>query len=402
LRICFVDYVLEPDKPGRSGLSDIVWDIASELVELGHEAHIVASYQTTDYPDDRVIVHNFKAPPMGYRNVAGNAWLLKRASDIVKRVQPDVVHAPEYVSTALFSVYGVEQPLVVTVPGNIYERIENGNGYEWYYTQFLKWAAKTSAKRCASVIAISKEMKTWWEKTGSAPERTPRIPLGVNVDRFHYVSDARAKLGIPQDVLFLLYVGRFSVEKGLRDLLDALMAVKSQLDPSRVRVTLIGKGRLERDLTDCIEREGLGGVVELRPWVDQEELKLWYSAADALLLPSHSEGFSRTIPEAMICGTPVIGTRITGTEDHVSDGVNGHLVPPKSAEELARVITNVLGEPESLLNMREAALSYARLHLSWPGIVERIVEEVYIPMVTSPSATSDVSRRAQSRKESSE
>ena len=78
------------------------------------------------------------------------------------------MHAPEYVSTALFSVYGVEHPLVVTVPGNIYERIENGNGYEWYYTQFLKWAAKTSAKRCASVIAISKDMKTWWEKTGSA------------------------------------------------------------------------------------------------------------------------------------------------------------------------------------------------------------------------------------------
>ena len=39
LRVAFVDYVLEPDKPGRSGLSDVVWDMASELVNQGSGAN---------------------------------------------------------------------------------------------------------------------------------------------------------------------------------------------------------------------------------------------------------------------------------------------------------------------------------------------------------------------------
>ena len=386
LKIAFVDYVLEPDKPGRSGLSDIVWDMASELTNQGHEVHVVASYHTTQYPDARISVHNFETPPMGYRNVVGNAWLLYRAARIVKSIQPDIVHAPEYVSTAVFSLYGVSSPMVLTVPGNIFHKIEHGNSYEWYFTQVLKWAAKKSAASCSSVIAISKEMKLWWEMTGSPPDRTPWIPLGVNTSRFYLVSDARAQLGIPNDKVFLLYVGRFSTEKGLLDLLDALASIKSQLDPSKVQVTLIGKGRLEQELGERIEQEGLGAIVALRPWVAQEELKVWYSAASALLLPSHSEGFSRTIPEAMICGTPVIGTRITGTEDHIEHGVNGCLVHPKDAKAIAEVISNVVLKPEAAKSMGHAALSYAQQHLTWPAIVERIVKEVYIPVVAASAA----------------
>ena len=119
LRVCFIDYVLEPDKPGRSGLSDIVWDMASELANQGHEVHIVASYHSEVFPDPRINVHSFPTPVMGYRNVVGNALLLMRAARVTKALRPDIVHAPEYVSIAVFHALGVMAPLVFTVPGNI-------------------------------------------------------------------------------------------------------------------------------------------------------------------------------------------------------------------------------------------------------------------------------------------
>ena len=381
LKVAFVDYVLEPDKPGRSGLSDIVWDMASALIDQGHEAHVVASYNTTAYPDKRVVVHNFKAPPMGYRNVVGNAWLLKRASTIVKRLEPDIVHAPEYVSTALFAAYGVSQPIVLTVPGNIYHRLKENNPVEWYYAQILKWAAKASARNCASVIAISKEMKCWWERTGSPPDHTPWIPLGVDPERFRPVPDARAKLGIPKDQLFLLYVGRFSEEKGLRHLLDAIAQANSQFRLARLRVTLIGSGRLERELLERIRRDDLGAILDLQPWVEQEELKLWYSAADALVLPSRNEPLGRVMCEALSCGTPVIATASEGPRDHIQDGTNGYLLPLGDVTALEDVIRTVLSEPETLAGMRPTALSYAQQNLAWPGIVGRIVQEVYYPAI---------------------
>lgn len=87
LRVAFIDYVLEPDKPGRSGLSDFVWDMASELVRQGHEVYIIASYHSDKYPDPNVKVHNFPTPPIGYRNIIGQLLIIKHAADIVRQLQ---------------------------------------------------------------------------------------------------------------------------------------------------------------------------------------------------------------------------------------------------------------------------------------------------------------------------
>lgn len=381
LRIAFVDYVLEPDRPARSGLSDIVWDMASELAAQGHEPHVVASYHSDSFPDDRVVVHNFRTPPIGYRNVIGHAWLLKRAARIVRDLGPDIVHAPEYVSTALLPLFGVKQPLVLTVPGNIYHRVKYGNGYEWYYTQVLKWAATASAKRCTAVIATSREMKRWWEMTGSDPRRTPLIPLGVDASRFSAVAGARTMLRLEEGRPQLLYVGRLSIEKGVLDLLSALSGVGDQLREHGATVTMIGKGPLEGEIAKRIETENLADIVQLLPWEPQDRLKLWYSAADLLLLPSKTEPLGRVMLEAMSCGTPVIATAAEGPTDHVRDGVNGLLVPLGDPAAFAERLLAALENPAALNSMGERAAAYAARTFGWEAIVKRVIFEVYLPAV---------------------
>ena len=383
MRICFVDYVVEPTKPGRTGLSDVVWDMATVLIDLGHEVDIVASYHTNCYPDDRVKVHSFPTPPMGYRNVVGHFWMLKRAAEVARRLRPDIIHAPEYVSTAIFATLGVPAPLVFTVPGNVFHRIRYGHSYEWYYLQILKWAARTSAKHCAAVIAVSQEMKRWWEWTGSAPEKTHWIPYGVDRTRFHPLPGVRERLGLRQDCTFLLYVGRFSKEKGLLDLLNALSMIKPELDLTNVQVMLIGKGPQHDEVQDLIRHEELGGVVQVRSWVRQEDLAAYYSAADALLLPSHSEAFARVIPEALSCGVPVIGSKITGTEDHIRDGMTGFLFPVGDVQALGDILLRVVHNPDIVRCMRQASLEYVQKHLTWQRVVQRIVNEVYTPLLVT-------------------
>jgi D-inositol-3-phosphate glycosyltransferase len=142
---------------------------------------------------------------------------------------------------------------------------------------------------------------------------------------------------------------------------------------------LIGKGKQAGELRERIRRADLDQVVQIHSWVSQDELVYWYSAADALLLPSHSEAFSRTILEAMICGTPVIGSRITGTEDHVRDGINGFLFPAADIQALAAILSEVIEDPDILRHMRPTTLTYAQTHLTLPVIVKRIVDEVYMP-----------------------
>lgn len=383
LRVAFIDYVLEPDKPGRSGLSDVMWDMATALTDLGHEAHIIASYRTTNYPDQRITVHNFPEPPIGYRNLLGQFWILKRAADIAKKIKPDIIHTPEYISTAVLAQLGVKTPLVLTVPGNIFERIENGHEFEWFYVQVLKWAARKSARNCAAVIATSEDMKWWWEWTGSSAENTPLIPYGIDPHRFHPVPNAKAQLGLDPQRTLLLFAGRFAVEKGLDDLLDALALIRDVLARTNPHILLIGRGSQEQALREVIARDSLEPWVTVRDWVPQEQLRVWYSAADALLLPSHSEGFSRSIPEAMACGTPIIGSRITGTEDHVQDGRTGCLFPAKNPTALAEQLRTLLQQPARLETMGRWAEQYATAHFGWQQIAKQVVDEVYRPILNA-------------------
>ncbi len=377
LRIAFVDYVLEPDKPGRSGLSDIVWDMASALVDLGHQPHVIASYATDLFPDPRVTVHNFKAPPMGYRNIVGNIWLLKRAADIAKKLKPDIIHAPEYVSTAVLASLGVKCPLVLTVPGNIYHRIKYGHGFEWYFVQVLKRAATVSVRRCSAVIAVSQEMKRWWEMTGSLPECTPWIPYGVNMDRFHPVAGTREIIGLPENKLIFLYVGRFAIEKGLLDLIDAVGLLSTKFDFNQTQFILIGRGSMRAAMEERIVTHNLENIITIRDWVDQSHLATWYSAVDLLVMPSWNEPFGKVMLESMACGTAVISSRTEGPLDHISYGQNGWLFPTHDLNKLAEILEDRIRNPQDLDIIGNNAWKYVEANLTWQKITQRKVDEVY-------------------------
>jgi len=378
LRVGLVDYVVDPYKPGRSGLSDIVWDMATHLVDLGHEAHVFGHYLTADYPDPRVTVHAVAIPKAWRRNVVGQSYILHRAARLMRAASLDVVHAPEYFSTALLSYWLPGLPLVMTTPGNIYHRLSvpNGSSYEWYFAQILKWAARRTAHRC-HVIAISQAMARWWAKTGSRPESLTMIPLGVDRTRFHHVLGARRRLDLPADHPLFVYVGRFSREKGVMDLVEAVSRARSR-SPA-LAVHLIGRGALEPELTRRIAAARLGGAVALHPWVAQEELKLWYSAADALVLPSYTEGLSRTILEAMACGLPVVGSRVSGTEDHVRDGLTGFLFEPGDVDGLADILAGIARAPGFTRALRPSVEAYAREVFDWTHIMRLVSERVYRP-----------------------
>jgi glycosyltransferase involved in cell wall biosynthesis len=381
LRICFL--VFEKPTPGRPGPSEIVWDMSQELVALGHEVHVVTPAGSEPLGNTGLHVHHFQVPPTGYRWFLGHLWIAKRMSVVARSIGPDVVHAPEYLSTAVLTTLEPHIPTVLTVPGNIFQRlaVPGGNQASYFYTELTKWAARTSAKRCAAIIAMTREMKQWWEWTGSLPERTIYIPYGVDTHHFRPLPDARHELGLPADSLMLLYVGRLDREKGLFDALAALAELRNTLELDHLRLEIIGDGPLRQDLERAVVQENLQGVVYLRGPLARDELPVWYSAADALLLPSWIEPFGRVILEAMACGIPVLSTRTGGPSDHVLDGVNGFLFPPRDPGALAELLRSVIAKPSVLREMRPKALAYVKQNLSWKRIVERIVNEVYLPIV---------------------
>lgn len=392
LRVVFLDYVLDLDKPGRSGLSDIVWDMAAALTAQGHEVHVVGPYPQSAAPEPGIRVHRIRVPPLGYRWHAGFLWICKRMAAVAARLAPDIVHAPDYISTAVFvTLYpNLGAQTVVTVPGNVYDRLSAPGAFKTtpLGAAILKWAAQQTARSGPTVIAISRDMKRWWEWTGSQPARTPWIPLGIDTVRFRPIENARAALGLG-DEPFFLYVGRYAVEKGILDLLDALGEVRRLLPDTAFKVALVGRG----DQLERIERRrselGLESVVDVHGWLDQDDLASWYSAADLFLMPSRNEPLGKVMLEAMACGTPVVASDSAGPKDHIVDGENGFLFPRGDVAALSDRLVWALRRPDELRGMRPAAHAYVRDNLAWEHIAARVANEVYAPIALELSLSGD-------------
>ena len=208
------------------------------------------------------------------------------------------------------------------------------------------------------------------------------IPPGVDVRHFCPVPQAEAKrvIGIPEDNQMLAFVGRLEPLKGVDTLLKAIAIVKAQMSPSaeKLCLSIIGGDNDDDDpeiqrLMDLREELGLGEFVTFHGSKSQETLQYYYSAAEAVIMPSHYESFGLVALEAMACGTPVIASEVGGLAYLVQDGVTGFHVPDRDPEELAGKITLLLENDILRREMSIAAVQNAQRY-AWPRIASQITE----------------------------
>ncbi|TAK26069.1 MAG: glycosyltransferase family 1 protein [Chloroflexota bacterium] len=380
-RVYFIDYILDLDRPGASGLSDIVWDIAEELTRQGGEAHVIAPYRVNPRPRSGVTLHTFALPPIGYRNILGHILIAVAACRLLPRDgSAYLVHAPEYLSTAV-ATFATTAPVILTVPGSIDEKIASGaNPYDWSVTAALWCAARVSAWRCARVLATTREMMRWWRKTGVAEDRLALVPLGVDEHVYHRRANARTRLGIAAGARVVLAVGRLNAENEFATIVDAFAAATATEFPD-ARLHIVGAGPEESRLRANAAAVGVADRVIWRGWVAREQLPDYYSAADAFAFGASTGGLPRVVIEAMACGAPVVATAISGVTDHITDRDTGYLVPPRDPAALAERLRTLLRDPVESRALGARAARHVHGTLGWPSIVRRLIDDVYQPVL---------------------
>jgi glycosyltransferase involved in cell wall biosynthesis len=182
----------------------------------------------------------------------------------------------------------------------------------------------------------------------------------------------RRELKLSETGKVILFVGRITRDKGVRELLDAFNAlVKQAYDADLVLV-----GPLDDEH---------GGTAEFGPviagaqrvhhagYINQPER--YMALADLMCLPSYREGFGTVVIEAAAMGVPTLGTRIYGLSDAVKDGETGILVPPRDSAALFDAMRMLLDNPEQLAKMGLAARTRCLEHFDAARINERLAEE---------------------------
>jgi len=212
------------------------------------------------------------------------------------------------------------------------------------------------------------------------------IPPGVDLSRFYPIDQLEAKeyIGVPPDTQILLYVGRIEPLKGIDILIEALAKLRERgsLEQAPICLLVIGgdpdldpttaDGEIARLLALC-RGHGLQDLVTFLGRRSQDSLPYYYSAAIAVVVPSHYESFGMVALEAMACGTPVVASEVGGLAFLVQDGVTGFTVPVDEPEALAERLEALIGDTRLRRRLGEQAAAFARRY-SWEVVARRLLD----------------------------
>ncbi len=167
----------------------------------------------------------------------------------------------------------------------------------------------------------------------------------------HSLETALPQLALPAGAPLALYTGRLHHAKGLDDLVRAWgIVVERHAD---ARLWIAGEGEFGPELAELISHSGLENSVLLIGAFDTVDELL--AAADVFVLPSHEEGMSLSLLEAMAAGLPVVATDIAGNRNLIDNEKHGILVPPGEPQRLAQGIGQILDHGETSLGLGRQA-----------------------------------------------
>jgi glycosyltransferase involved in cell wall biosynthesis len=192
---------------------------------------------------------------------------------------------------------------------------------------------------------------------GFRADQIVHISNGIDTTKFHLAPELRPDPTRPErDVIC---VARMDYAKGVDVLVHAwgrMMQVSAQLrEDLKPRLRLVGDGILMRHIERIVVELGIQNSVEflgLRTDIADLLQRAW-----AFVLPSRWEGMPNALLEAMACGLPCVATRVSGSEDLISDGVNGLLVEPEQPAEMALALYRVMEDPDLAQRLGQEALA---------------------------------------------
>jgi len=198
-------------------------------------------------------------------------------------------------------------------------------------------------------------------------QQVTALPNGIDVRPYAALGTVQSAHDTP---LRLVYIGRIAREKGLYETLQGMrLACELGVD---ARLVVAGQGAEEPRLRRYAQALGIAPrVCFVGPVFGPDKVRL-LGGADAMVLPSYSEGLPYALLEAMAGGVPVIATPVGAIPDVVADGIHGFLVPPRDGKAIAEALAVLAGDRERLSWMSRACRRRIRAAFS----IDRLAQEL--------------------------
>ena len=307
------------------------------------------------------------------------AWDFRR---IMKRIKPDIVHAGPIQTCAFITVLSGFRPILTKSWG--YDLVKDAES-SWWMKRITSYVLRNSTFFTSDANVTRDKAVAF----GMNPENIVVFPWGVNVERFAPKTSKRTALRISKGsnvhTLTLFCNRTWEPIYGVDVLAKAFVKVAS-VNPD-VKLILLGGGSQGAKIRQILMNGGVMERVHFGGQVGQRDLPRWYHMADIYISPSHVDGSSVSLLEALACGMPCLVSDIAGNKEWVEENVNGWLFRDGNVDDLAEKILLAIKSKRSWGRIGKAARKTAEDRADWNSNFGKLLE-AYEKVVRSGSDVS--------------
>lgn len=332
----------------------------------GHDVHFVQLEGNRRQVESRSVPENVNQviwkggrEPFTWSKLPSLVMDFKR---LLRDLKPDLVHAGPIQTCAFIAVLAGARPLLTMSWGfDLMDDVHKG----WMW----EFATKYTLKRSTFFTSDANVTKDKAVAYGMNPEKTIVFPWGVDLDHFLPEPDQ----GALNTEHFTLFCNRsWETRYGVDVLARAFVKVAQQKD--NVDLILLGGGSQGPKLRQIFQSGGVLERVTFGGQISQTDLPRWYHMADLYISPSHVDGSSVSLMEALACGLPCLVSDIPANREWVFENQNGWLFRDGDADHLAEKILAVMKQREKLLEIGRASRSEAEKRADWKKNAASLME----------------------------
>ena len=255
-------------------------------------------------------------------------FVIKIIRNIITKTKPDIVHA--HAARGLFLARIAVKPFLKR---KMVKLVCTAHGWVLDYLKFYKIKESLflyNRNLDSATIAVSRESMNEMARHGYDAKKMYYVYNGIDIENYN------KKARIKKEVNNVCFIGRFTDQKGIVYLMDAVLELQKS---KQLHFNVYGSGERGDYMRQFIKEHSLSNV-KMHGFVPPEQVINLLYDNDLLVLPSTNEGFPYILVEAIASGVPCVATNEGGVNEIIDDAT-GRLIEPKNVEAIVNAIENI-------------------------------------------------------------
>ncbi len=291
--------------------------------------------------------------------------VLKKLKLILDEIKPDIIHAGP-IQTCAFLIALTKNPSLISMSWGSDLLMDSDKNF------FTNVITRFTLKRTNVLLGDCVAVKEKATDLGFPEKRIVLFPWGINLEKFKPGKNFSLREELNwQEKFILLSLRSWEKIYGV-DVVAKAFANATKLE-SGLRLLLLGDGSYSEVIHEIIRSAGVEDRVFYAGRIGQEDLPLYYQAADIYLSASFSDGSSVSLMEALATGIPVLVSDIPGNKEWIQTGENGWLFTTGDVNDLVEKILKIYHQRDAFSKVSQKARATAEQKANWENNFQKLL-----------------------------